>query len=450
MLDSATTTNISEFLGKNVTEEIKKISNRLKAGELHAFEVELHKLLGTAYNYVCEQVLPVVAEELKEQLKLESSSQGNRRIKPRDSIVRISTGHLIKLPSLYIGKPKEVRADNRHLIDAHWNIIGGASPLLYDRVGYCSAISPSYDTGHQTLSKFGVKICLSSVRDITNRLANYCNKLGEEHLIIKKNETVSGKRVVLSIDGGRTRLREYTEEVNEKGNSTYDTAWCEPKLFVIDILDDEGNAAREELPIYGVRYLEEDFFELLKRYLRKIKIGAAKQVQIIADGATWIWNNAKELLEELGVATEKIVETLDVYHATKYVNELVDNMPQRITSAERKNYLTVFKEALWKGNANTITATCREIYKQQNDTVRRAINYLDKHLDKMQYADFQDNKLMCGSGIVESAIRRVINLRFKNASTFWNKEIVEKLYFFRAAVLSGRWDTVIHNINNGH
>ena len=53
---------------------------------------------------------------------------------------------------------------------------------------------------------------------------------------------------------------------------------------------------------------------------------------------------------------------------------------------------------------------------------------------------------MCGSGIIESGIRRIINLRFKNASTFWKKETVEKLYFFRAALLSKRWDIVMDNI----
>jgi hypothetical protein len=66
----------------------------------------------------------------------------------------------------------------------------------------------------------------------------------------------------------------------------------------------------------------------------------------------------------------------------------------------------------------------------------------------MQYTDFEQNKLMCGSGIVESAIRRIINLRFKNAATFWNQDTVEKLFCLRAALLSKRWDTLINNLAN--
>ncbi len=48
--------------------------------------------------------------------------------------------------------------------------------------------------------------------------------------------------------------------------------------------------------------------------------------------------------------------------------------------------------------------------------------------------------------VARSGVRRVINLRFKNASTFWDKGTVEKLYFLRAAVLTKRWDTVIQNL----
>jgi hypothetical protein len=32
----------------------------------------------------------------------------------------------------------------------------------------------------------------------------------------------------------------------------------------------------------------------------------------------------------------------------------------------------------------------------------------------------------------------IINLGFKNSGTFWKKSIVEKLYFFRGALLAGR------------
>ena len=61
-------------------------------------------------------------------------------------------------------------------------------------------------------------------------------------------------------------------------------------------------------------------------------------------------------------------------------------------------------------------------------------------------ARLRQKKWPCGSGIVESAIRRVINLRFKSPSTFWNKANVEGLIFLRAVFLAGRWATLMQNL----
>ncbi len=89
---------------------------------------------------------------------------------------------------------------------------------------------------------------------------------------------------------------------------------------------------------------------------------------------------------------------------------------------------------------------CRKLYRRQLGEVKRWINYLDKHWSKTQYTDYEGDKLIYGSGIIEPGIRIIINFRFKNASTFWKEEIVENLYFLRATLLSKRWDLLINNL----
>ncbi len=289
---------------------------------------------------------------------------------------------------------------------------------------------------------------LTSVRDITNRLAKRCYELGEENLLLEGNENVAGKRVLISLDGGRTRSRVWDGGVNAAGRSTYTTEWIEPKLFVIDVLDGEGRPDRYHLPVYGSRFGEGDIFNLLGRYLKKLEVEKAAQIQVVADGAPWIWNQIKDLLLRLQVRPQRIVETLDYYHASQYVHDLVGEMPKRVSEKQKGKYLKAFKEWLWEGESAQIVAKCREIYKRPCQLVNRWINYLEKHRDRMKYAEYERDKLMCGSGIIESGIRRIVNLRFKNASTFWEKETVEKLYFLRAAVLSKRWTTVMENMVN--
>ena len=65
----------------------------------------------------------------------------------------------------------------------------------------------------------------------------------------------------------------------------------------------------------------------------------------------------------------------------------------------------------------------------------------------MQYKEFRKQKLLCGSGAVESAIRRIINLRFKNVSSFWLEKHLDLLCFLRATFLSGRWSIFLNNLH---
>jgi tRNA U34 5-carboxymethylaminomethyl modifying GTPase MnmE/TrmE len=45
----------------------------------------------------------------------------------------------------------------------------------------------------------------------------------------------------------------------------------------------------------------------------------------------------------------------------------------------------------------------------------------------MTYVDFDEMNLPVSSGQVESAVRRVVNLRFKAPGSFWKEDKVEQL-----------------------
>ncbi|MFO8146286.1 MAG: hypothetical protein R6U03_02740 [Gillisia sp.] len=57
-------------------------------------------------------------------------------------------------------------------------------------------------------------------------------------------------------------------------------------------------------------------------------------------------------------------------------------------------------------------------------------------------------ELISGSGSVESAIRRVINLRLKSPGSFWLKDGAERFLFLRSQLISGRWNIFMANVNN--
>lgn len=394
------------------------------------------------HNTILEELLPSAAQVFS------ANHQAPKGVKmqQRTHSIRISTGKQIAVDSPYYKyRPFDCSEARRPLLE-HWQAIDGMSPLLMDRVGFMSMLAPSYELACQSVNKFGVEICLSSVQKITTRLAHHCDELGHENIVVKERETLKDKTVVISLDGGRSRMREYTGLLNTNGQACYDTPWREPKLFVIDILGKDGRVHREELPIYGCRFNEQDVVELLGRYLKKLGIEQAKCVQLIADGAPWIWNRIPPLLVELGVPPDRLTQTLDYYHASQYINDLVKAMPQRLGKNKREQLLNQFTQQLKKGEVADVVTEIKSIIKRKSDLVKRWINYLEKHTGRMQYAHYKLVGLMRGSGIVESAIRRIINLRFKNTSTFWLANNVEKLYFLRGALVAGRWNVVMENI----
>jgi len=318
---------------------------------------------------------------------------------------------------------------SRHLLANYWTIISNGSIGYIDKVCMSSVLCPSYSIANQMLTNLGIHQGTSRVRKLTNAVGNYC-KEKEVGLTLKSGENLEGKRVIIGIDGGRTRTRVYKKTSTKKGNLEYRTPWREPKLFVIHVIDKNGQLEHGQKPIYGCRFEENDMLLLLEQYLVKLEISKCGEIQILADGAPWIWNNVKPMLLKLGVEKSRIVETLDYYHAIGYVHSLIKNLPLRYGEDKREELLLQFKQWLWTGKSDKIASKCNELYKRPNKLVKRWIKYLDKHRNKTQYADYQGNKLMSGSGIIESGIRRIINLRFKSPGIFWYDDNVENLFFF--------------------
>ena len=58
----------------------------------------------------------------------------------------------------------------------------------------------------------------------------------------------------------------------------------------------------------------------------------------------------------------------------------------------------------------------------------------------MRYAKWRAEKVPIGSGVVESAVGRVLNLRFKSATMNWRPDHLPSLLYLRALLKSGRWD----------
>jgi hypothetical protein len=442
-----TGTNIGELFAQFIIEktqamEMLDVGDLLSAEELigEAGKALLTEATGKVLKHFCENKLKQASQSY------ESSEYG--RYQTTTTTVYLSTGEPITLPDLYARKCKEdVPAGHRFVLRRHFSILGDSTPKCYSLISLAAVACPSYESANELLTHFSLNQCISRVRNLTNELGRFCHGK-EADLIVNFGENLKGKKVIISLDGGRCRTREYSEKRNAAGNRQFDTDWREPKLFVIQVLDEDGNLEQESKPIYGIRFHEAEFWELLESVLKKLEIEGAENVQVIADGAQWIWDEIEVFLMRLGVSAARIKLTLDYYHAATYLGYLLKSLPKGISEKKRKEVEAECKDLIWSGKSVEAVEKIASLKKRPTKEEQRWRNYLTKHQSKMQYADNEAHGWMCGSGIVESAIRRVINQRFKNTGTFWHLKNVERLMFLRGTYLSGRWNILMSNIVN--
>lgn len=439
-----TSAKITSFTKEHIVDQLGTYLEGLKNGGLYEFEEGLSKVMTGLYNLIVGEVLVTAAEQSVPLLEAKACAQRLGKLEKRPMSVQLKTGHYVQVEGLYAKKAPLQFEGSRHLLASHWKMLKGASPSYYSSVCMLSVLSPSFEVAGKVLDLQGVAYNMDRLQQLTRHVARHCRPRQAE-LTRDVGESLKDVSVVIGIDGGRTRMREYKGEKNAKGNATFKTPWKEPKVFVIDVLNEDGTVDRTRLPIYGCLFGDDELMALLASHLKGLEIGKAKVVQIVADGAPWIWNRVYNMLIGLGVQADKIVETVDYFHACQYVHKIVQGLPKKFTR-QSTSLLKTFKQWLWEGNAKAIVEKCRELFKRPSKEITTFIGYLDKNQKRMQYADYQDKRLMCGSGIIESGIRRIINLRFKNSSAFWKQSNVEDLYFLRGILLAFRWNTLIMNL----
>ena len=82
-----------------------------------------------------------------------------------------------------------------------------------------------------------------------------------------------------------------------------------------------------------------------------------------------------------------------------------------------------------------------EVARSGRERLRRERGYFRRNIaaGRMDYHRLAEAKWPIGSGAIESAIRRVINLRLKGAGIFWHEESAEAVLLLRSYYKAGRW-----------
>jgi len=304
-----------------------------------------------------------------------------------------------------------------------------------------ATILSSFQEASQVLKERGLKIDAKKIQEITKRYAQRI-KIERQNQEIEITETVAGCRVIISTDGGRIRIRKNKRgPKTKKGRSRYTTKWKEPKLLIIYTVNEKGEKERCFYPfIEGTMKGPDAIFGLIKFYLLKLDITKADKILFVADGARWIWNRVPELVKELGLSPGQFYSLLDFYHAVEHLTKVAD-LKKGWKASERKKWIKKHRRLLLQGKVKEVISSVLSICRgRKSKKLLRERDYFVRNQKRMRYDVIAAIGLPIGSGAMESAIRRVVNLRLKGASIYWLIDTAEAMLLLRSFYKSGRWN----------
>ena len=307
-----------------------------------------------------------------------------------------------------------------------------------------AVLCPSFEVASNALRGLGIAMNEHLLQNITIRFAGLAKNLRVE---CNGGDAVwqkPGIKILICVDGGRIRERRSKRGKRKKGQKRqgYYTEWFEPRLLTISHFDEDGKKIKSVSPIIdGSCGSLDDLFELLKEYLLWINLDEASEIIFSADGGKGIWPRIDKLISELGLSHAKRI--LDYTHAKQNISVVKKTISDalQLSDKESRRLSKQIREMLWNGNIDGIAELVRKKLSGKRKAPQAASKKLKEYFgdhSKFQYKTFRDNGLPTGSGTVESAIRRVINLRIKGTGLFWKREHAENIIFLRSLVLTGK------------
>jgi hypothetical protein len=206
-------------------------------------------------------------------------------------------------------------------------------------------------------------------------------------------------------------------------------------VFTQTATDDDGNPVRDP---NSTSYMAGMFSS--KRFGRAVKAEAirrgmttARRVAVITDGANWCEKAA-------AMNFPGRLHILDFYHAAEHVRTLAALLLGEGNDAAV--HFRIWRRALLRGKAAAVIEKARSLLgkaKTRNRRhARREIAYLAHNLHRMQYAQYREQGLFIGSGVIEAGCKTVVAQRAKLSGMFWGVQGVQNVLAIRCLLLGKR------------
>jgi hypothetical protein len=431
--------------------------------ERHLHQEVAQKCLDPFMGEILQEALtsPAVVNKAEEVMRyqmshprLQCAAQEVNLILLGGSTVSVTAPYILNRPPKGPGRPRKKgsRGTSGNGLYPALEVLGlqlRVTPALAEEVCRLTTLEPLEEVV-SLLAHRGIVMDKKVVERISNQVAErallYRDFLKEEVAHGFRGDAATGKRLVISVDGGRvrTRVRARRGRKKKNGHRGFKGEWREPKAFVIYEIDERGRKKKDGLVIYDATMGDaDDIFERLYVALMSIGAHAAGEWIFTADGAEWIWERMRKLIDKVGFNKDKVTEVLDYYHGMEHLYGIADEVSGWSTK-RRNRWLKKAKKHLIEGRVEEFIGEVKGLCKgRRARKVAKKLLYFEKRWDMMKYASFRKKNIPLGSGAMESCVRRVINLRFKGNGIFWKIETLEGRIHLRAQLLSKKWPVYI-------
>ena len=263
--------------------------------------------------------------------------------------------------------------------------------------------------------------------------------------------------LVIEIDAWNIRERDDWGQTKERllqGKKPERWHWV--YMATVFRLDHRGQTAGQRSVISQRSYVAtrlglEALTAQLYRVALQCGLGQAKQVLIVADGAVWIWNLAKDRFPDAR-------QQLDLWHAEEHLWAVAHDLYGRGTP-EALAWVTPLLQQIRDDQTSAVIASLAELkprlQEAEQKKLQTQIEYFEHNAHRMKYKDIFDARQAVaegtatpeqiiqanqplGSGAIESTCRQY-QCRFKRTGQFWTTAGDEALMCLETLWRNGRW-----------
>jgi len=263
--------------------------------------------------------------------------------------------------------------------------------------------------------------------------------------------------LVIEIDAWNIRERDdwgQTKALRQQGQKVERWHWV--YMATVFRLDHRGQTAGQRSVISQRGYvatrlgLEALMAQLYREAIHR-GLGQAQQVLVIADGAVWIWNLAKDRFPDAR-------QQLDLWHAEEHLWAVAHDLYGRSTP-EARTWVEPLLQQVRDDQTTAVIATLAELkprlQEAEQKKLQTQIEYFEHNAHRMKYKELiaareaveagtatplqiQLANQPLGSGAIESTCRQY-QCRFKRTGQFWTTAGDEALMCLETFWRNGRW-----------